>query len=88
MGGVVPAVRDWRKAETITVDEWCGIARTSRFHVYRLIKAKKIPAFQSGEAYRIPVRWARQQLGEIEKNAEGEKPVAEIKNARRRGEAA
>jgi len=87
MGGAVPGVRDWRKEETLTVDEWCTISRTSRFHAYRLIKAKKIPAFQNGEAYRIPVRWVRQQLGEIEKDkAEIERPV-ETRITRRRGKA-
>ena len=78
MGGAVPAVREWRKEENLTVDEWCAISRTSRFHAYRMIKAKKIPAFQNGEAYRIPVRWARAQLGEIEDETytrlEAEKP--------------
>jgi hypothetical protein len=52
--------------ETITADEWCAIARTSRFTVYRHLRAKLIPAFQSGDSWRIPTRWARVQLGEID----------------------
>jgi hypothetical protein len=62
----VPTLGDWRKEETITADEWCSIGRTSRFTVYRQLKARTIPGFQIGDAWRIPTRWARVQLGEIE----------------------
>jgi hypothetical protein len=51
--------------ETITVDEWCAIARSTRFTVYRHLKAGLIPGFQAGDSWRIPTRWARVQLGEI-----------------------
>jgi hypothetical protein len=40
--------------------------RTSRFTVYRQLKARTIPGFQIGDAWRIPTKWARVQLGEIE----------------------
>lgn len=82
-GRAVPPVEDWRKAEAITVDEWCGISRTSRFHAYRLIKAKKIPAFQSGDAWRIPTRWARVQLGEIKDDAYAANRATEVEPPRK-----
>jgi excisionase family DNA binding protein len=88
-GRTVPAVGDWRKAETLTVDEWCAISRTSRFHVYRKIKADEIPAFQTGDSYRIPVRWARVQLGEIKDDAyaklEPDRPIESKSEPPRRG---
>jgi hypothetical protein len=77
-GRSVPALGDWRKQETITADEWCAIARTSRFTVYRHLKDKLIPGFQVGDSWRIPVRWARMQLGEIEAEAETEEPAPPV----------